>query len=339
MATVQKLPSGQWRSRAFHKNTFTGKVARPSFTAATKTEALRMAHEWEANEERKAIPRNLTVGECIDRYIAVKTSSSSVSTIRGYRKYQKYYFDPIKNHKVADLNDSDIQYFISKLCEEFSPKTVRNIYGLLRPALYMFTKKRFVVTLPALKSLEYNIPTDKVFKEMLRIARPKLRLAIALAGVGTLRAGEVSGLLYSDVDYELGGVHVRRDMVQDENGNWILKDIPKTITSNRFVPLPPEVMEMIGHGEPDERVYPSTPKSISRPFRRVCDRVGFVCRFHDLRHYSASILHAIGVPDQYIMERAGWKSDKVLKAVYRNTLSDQSKKFAKKANKHFSALF
>ena len=339
MATVQKLPSGQWRSRAYYKDTLTGKTSRPSFTAATKTEALRMAHEWEANEERKAIPRNLTVGECIDRYITVKTSASSASTIRGYRKYQKYYYEMIKNRKVADLTDADIQFFISALCEDHSPKTVRNVFSLLSSSVYMFAKKRFDVSLPAKTPLEYNIPTDKIFKEMLELARPKLRLAVALAGVGSLRAGEVSGLLYGDVDYELGGIHVRRDMVQDENGNWIIKDIPKTITSNRFVPLPPEVMELIGHGEPDERVYPSTPKSISRPFRRLCNRVGFVCRFHDLRHYYASILHAIGVPDQYIMEYAGWKSDKVLKAVYRNTLSDQSKKFAKKANKHFSALF
>ncbi|MBR0090420.1 MAG: site-specific integrase, partial [Lachnospiraceae bacterium] len=63
---------------------------------------------------------------------------------------------------------------------------------------------------------------------------------------------------------------------------------------------------------------------------------GMKCRFHDLRHYSASILHAIGVPDQYIMERGGWSDDRVLKAVYRNTLDDQSKAFTKKANDYFS---
>lgn len=29
-------------------------------------------------------------------------------------------------------------------------------------------------------------------------------------------------------------------------------------------------------------------------------------RFHDLRHYSANVLHALGIPDAYIMERGGW---------------------------------
>ena len=43
-------------------------------------------------------------------------------------------------------------------------------------------------------------------------------------------------------------------------------------------------------------------------------------RFHDLRHYCASIMHAIGIPDQYIMSRGGWSSDNVMKAVYRNVI-------------------
>ena len=339
MATIEQLPSGQYRARAYHKDSLTGKVSRPSFTAATKTEAKRLAKEWEANEDNKLTPHDLTVSDCIEKYITVKTSALSESTIRGYRRMQRNHFAMIANRKVFELTDADIQLFVSDLCEKCSPKTVRNVYGLLMPSLAMFTKKRFSVSLPALKPVEYNIPTDKDFKNMIRLASPKLRLAIALAGTGTLRAGEISGLFYSDVDYERGGIHVRRDMVQDENNKWIIKDIPKTASSVRFVPLPPEVMDLIGHGEPDERVYPSTPRSIDRPFRNLCERIGFVCRFHDLRHYSASILHALGVPDQYIMERGGWKSDTVLKAVYRNTLSDRSKKFADKANKHFSSLF
>ena len=61
-------------------------------------------------------------------------------------------------------------------------------------------------------------------------------------------------------------------------------------------------------------------------------------RFHDLRHYSASIMHAIGIPDQYIMARGGWKTDTVLKAVYRNVINDEQKKFTDKINSHFTTM-
>ena len=61
-------------------------------------------------------------------------------------------------------------------------------------------------------------------------------------------------------------------------------------------------------------------------------------RLHDLRHYSASILHAIGIPDQYIMSRGGWKTDNVMKRVYRDTLSDVDLEMQLKAVDYFSKM-
>lgn len=61
-------------------------------------------------------------------------------------------------------------------------------------------------------------------------------------------------------------------------------------------------------------------------------------RFHDLRHYAASILHAIGVPDQYIMQYGGWKTDYVMKTVYRNVINGEMQKMNDKINNHFTEL-
>lgn len=61
-------------------------------------------------------------------------------------------------------------------------------------------------------------------------------------------------------------------------------------------------------------------------------------RFHDLRHYAASIMHAIGIPDQYILQRGGWSSDSVMKTVYRNTIDLETVRQNKKINDHFKRL-
>lgn len=61
-------------------------------------------------------------------------------------------------------------------------------------------------------------------------------------------------------------------------------------------------------------------------------------RFHDLRHYSASIMHALGIPDQYIMERGGWSSDKVLKEIYRGTIDDYNKRFENVMMQHYENM-
>ena len=61
-------------------------------------------------------------------------------------------------------------------------------------------------------------------------------------------------------------------------------------------------------------------------------------RFHDLRHYQASILHALGVPDAYIMQRGGWKTDSTLKRVYRHAMRDKQSEFDQIATDYFSTL-
>ena len=61
-------------------------------------------------------------------------------------------------------------------------------------------------------------------------------------------------------------------------------------------------------------------------------------RFHDLRHYSASIRHALNIPDAYIMQEGGWSSDSTLKSVYRHALDDEQDKMADIAIKYFDAI-
>ena len=61
-------------------------------------------------------------------------------------------------------------------------------------------------------------------------------------------------------------------------------------------------------------------------------------RFHDLRHYCASIQHALGIPDAYIMQRGGWQNDGILKAVYRHTMDQQEQAMNMIANSHFTEM-
>ncbi|MBR5577797.1 MAG: hypothetical protein IKW28_02255, partial [Lachnospiraceae bacterium] len=62
-------------------------------------------------------------------------------------------------------------------------------------------------------------------------------------------------------------------------------------------------------------------------------------RFHDLRHYSASIRHALNIPDAYIMSEGGWKTDAVLKSVYRHALKDKANDMTNIAISHFNNLY
>jgi hypothetical protein len=49
-------------------------------------------------------------------------------------------------------------------------------------------------------------------------------------------------------------------------------------------------------------------------------------------------MHAIGVPDQYIMKRGGWSSDSTLKRIYRGSMDDYDKHFTALTNDHYQKL-
>lgn len=335
MASAKRLPSGQYRARGFYRDPVTGKVERPSFTAPTRSEAARMVAEWEMT---KSEPVRMTVGECIKRYIAIKEPVLSPATIRGYTAILPRY-EKIERIPVNLISDTDMQSFVSDLSRKYSPKSVRNIYGLLVSSLSMVTDKRYHVTFPQKRNITYAIPDDASVRLLIEEANPALKKAIALAAIATLRAGEVCALKYKDIDRENKTIHVHSDMVKDKNGKWIVKSVPKTSASDRLIPVPDQLIELLGDGCPEDFVYARTPGAIDRAFITLRNRLGLSCRFHDLRHYAASIMHALNIPDAYIMERGGWKSDGILKSVYRNSISEQSRKFQGVANDHFRAFY
>lgn len=337
MAKAKKLSSGSWRVQVFSHYEIVDGVKRPryrSFTAPTKAEAELQASSF-ATDKKRYSRANLTVSEAVTKYIQAKESVLSPATIRTYEQIAKTHLTTIGPVMIDMVTNADLQNWISKLSVKLSAKTVKNVYTLVTSAISLYTEKSFRVTLPARQPKQYNIPTDADVALLIKESRPDLKVAIVLASCG-LRRGEICALKYADILRDFSAIYIHSDMVLDKNKKWIHKDMPKTSDSVRSVELPPEVIQMLGDGDPDDYVIRSTPAAISDAFARLRTRLGMSCRFHDLRHYSASIMHAIGIPDQYIMQRHGWSSDTVLKSVYRNTLSDKSNQFTHLTNDYFA---
>ena len=82
------------------------------------------------------------------------------------------------------------------------------------------------------------------------------------------------------------------------------------------------------------------PLILSNRFRRAVkySHVPNKFRFHDLRHYYASIAHALGVPDAYIMKTGGWKSEHVMKRVYREAMDDKMRSESEKMLEHMTEM-
>jgi integrase len=161
-----------------------------------------------------------------------------------------------------------------------------------------------------------------------------LELPIMLAAFGPMRRGEICAL---DTDHIKGNiVIVALNMVMIKSGEYVIKQ-PKSYAGYRNIEYPRFVADK--WKGLNGRVTNLDPDQLSYRFRALLKKSGLpYFRFPDLRHYCASIQHALGVPDAYIMARGGWGSDGVLKNVYRHAMDSRVTDMNNIANDHFSKL-
>lgn len=337
MAKAKKLPSGQWRTLVYDYTDLEGKRHYESFTAETKKESEYMAAEFAMNKKDKKNGCNKLFGDALDEYIENRSVVLSPTTVREYKRLRNFSMQTLMNVKVCDITQELIQKVINEEASTHSAKTVRNMHGLISSVLKLFRPDFSLNTaLPQKEKPKLHVPTDTEIKKLLRyVEGDVIEIPILLAAFGPMRRSEICAL---DSDHVIDNVvYVDKAMVLTENKEWIIKQ-PKSYAGNRKILFPQFVIDKIN--SKDGMIVNLTPNQITDRFAKILKEAKIDhFRFHDLRHYSASIQHAMGIPDQYIMARGGWGSDGTLKNVYRHVIEEKEAKMNDIANEHFESLF
>lgn len=341
MAKAKKLPSGNWRVRAYIGTDADGKKVYKSFTAPTRKEAEYMASEYMMHRNLKAnTGYNMTVGDAIEKYIDIKSNILSPSTIRSHRGILRNHLDGIKHIKLSDLTREIVQQEINIESAKHSPKTVKNVHGLLSAALKMYYPEFVLNTdLPQKEKTEIYIPSKKdVFTLLDHTANDaQMHLAILLASCMGLRRGEICALTKRDIDMENKLLNVSKSMVLTDDKQWIVKQ-PKTYSGNRVLPIPDLVYSFLENYNIDsDNLFNITPNALSDRFFRLVKRCGITpFTFHALRHYYASVMMTLNIPNKYAMQMMGHASDNMLKNVYQHTMLDKKKEVEQAVTQFFS---
>lgn len=349
MATAKKLKSGSWRCQVYSHTediiqpdgTIKKKRIYKSFTcnvAGPKGKRMceRMAAEWAENKDYKNLKSDLTMGEATDLYIKNREAVLSPCTIRDYKRIRKNDLKLLENLKISRITQEDVQKAINLESQNHSPKTVRNTHGLISAVLRQY-RPDFALNTSMPKKVRPNIyvPSDGDIQRLISYVKcTELELPVLLAAFGPMRRGEICALDSKNISGNV--VHVCCNMVRTEKGDWIIRQ-PKSYAGDRYIDYPDFVAEKWAgiHG----RIVHLNPNNVTDRFHRALESSGLPrFRFHDLRHYSASIQHALGIPDSYIMQRGGWGNDGVLKSVYRHTMESKAREMNEIANAHFSEL-
>jgi integrase len=275
----------------------------------------------------------LTVSQIVERYIEQKRASKREQrTIESYDQLYRCHIKPrLGALRLSRLTPTQVQLFVDELSRSgrvkkggspgLSSNSVRQVYNLLKAALrraqrlnLVATNSAGVVELPQAVKFRPEILNVKKARLLIEAARStRLFLVILIAALTGARRGEILALSWRDVDEEGRRIRIGRSLERDTT----LKD-PKTDAGYRRVPIPGELLALLrSHRELQEphRILlgsaydhrdlvfcnddgsPWKPDSIGTLYRAIVLRsgVGHV-RLHDIRHSTASILIAAGVP-------------------------------------------
>lgn len=324
---VETLPSGSKRVRVY----VPAEKKYKSFTAKTGREAKDKANEYLATHRRPA-GEAITVAEALERYCEAKSAVLSPSTRLCYERIKNIYFEDINDYPICNLTTEAVQKWVNALSAKVASKTVKNAYSLFTSARKMFCDTPLKISLPQPKKFEPYVLTDADVKRLLEATKgTDLGMAIRLAIFIPARRSEICALDPATDIIDGRFIKINKAIVRDENEQWELKGT-KTYGSNRTVEMPPELLKEFTHK------ISHSPDHITRLFAKVTNELDIPCRFHDLRHYGATFLHAQGVPDKYIMQRGGWSSISTLQKIYTHTLPEATDDATNKVTAKFSSL-
>ena len=240
-----------------------------------------------------------------------------ISTANRYQLMVEQYTIPrIGNIKLTKLTAHDLQKLYKELMENgridrksghgnpgLSSTTVRSLHLMLHSALERAVKERLILRnptedciAPKVQKIETQILPPEHIKDYLEAAdRRGLLSMFYLELVTGLRKGEITALLWSDLDAKNKTISVSKQYVKNPNGELTLSR-PKTETSVRKVSIPQDAVDLLiaEHGKHPENPYmfpsPVTgemyyPDSVVNLHKKILKDAGLPhIRFHDLRH-------------------------------------------------------
>ena len=348
MATPKKKKNGKWRVQVYLGKTADGRQIIKTVTADTKAEceykASVLKHDGVPGQ-----PTKMTVGEVVEKYVESVEKVISPTTLRGYETIRNNYFPTLMTMRVSSLTNLVVQTAITEESvrltrhgKVLSPKSVSNGWGLIETALKKVCGLTFDVKLPQREVKIKEFPDPKEIA--LAVKGTSSELPCLLAMWLGLRMGEIKGLDCSSV--RNGILHIEQTRVYQDGAERV-KPTAKNDRSIRNLELPPYLLSLIqsteewqNYAETGENcpLIPTPRNRIYKRWKRIAKEHGWEMTFHDLRAVNASIAIVLGIPDKYMMQRNGYKTDSTLKRVYQSVFTSSRKSADKQIDDFFTDI-
>ena len=295
----------------------TGKQIQRSITGKTQKEVSQKLKAVLASLDSGTYtaPCKMTVGSWLDSWLMEYLNSIKPLTQQNYRIQVENHLKPaLGAAKLDALDTHTIQKFYNTLTAEgLSPKTVKNIHGVLHSALQQAVANGYIrnnptehcklpkIIKPEIKPLEPH-EMACILREAEKDSYYNLFVVAMFTG---MRQGELLGLSWSNIDFNSGFIIINQQL-QCEDGNYFLQT-PKNGKGRSILPasIVMDALRKEQQKQLDAQAYAGSawdnPKNlvftdalgknlvrrtVVKHFKAIVDRAGLPpdTRFHDLRH-------------------------------------------------------
>ena len=286
-------------------------------------------------------------------------------TLRRYQELVRLHITPeIGRMPLARLSPQHVEKMLSGVAAKRAfPRTVEHCRSVLRNPLHYAMRHSMVgrnvaalADAPPVPIREVSPLTPDAARRVLQAVHgDRLEPLFTVALACGLRQSETLGLRWADVNVDAGTLSVQRTL-QRVNGAFTFFP-PKTARSSRTIAMPaPVAAALLQHMKhqleerqrmgaawegdtwgalvfTDEIGRPFTSFHVSRRFKKLLHLAGLPpMRYHDLRHGSASLMDAQGVPARVAMEILGHAQISTTMNIYTHKAPELQKEAAERVS-------
>lgn len=306
-----------------------GSLKRKTVSGKTENEVAKKINEIINNLNRGTFiePSMLTLSEWIDKWFQnYVLPTKKPSTADGYEGMIRRYLKPTLGRiPLSKLRPDHLQSVYNNLIGKLSPRTIKHINVMLHTCLEQARKNKLIqenitelVELPKVKQKEIQFLILGEQKKLMQVINShRFGFAIEFILATGLRHSELTGLRWSDVDFNKGSITIRQTIMRRKNFDKnqgsktkIIISSPKTMKGERTIFLPPAILEKLkihrkkqlkqkllvaDKWKDNDLVFTSEigtviePSKLSRALHLLLEKAGLKPRgLHSLRHTFAT---------------------------------------------------
>lgn len=316
---VEKIRDNYYRVRQQYK----GKRYSIVFDHKPSQKEITLALAEKLNAISSDSAQNGSIDSFTEKYLnLLKERGKSPSTLAGYQSIKRNTPDWFLKINIYNLENADLQKLVTLYSKGHSPKSTRNMYGLYRAVLAEFRPEMILsIKLPPIeKKMEYEPSTKDVMAilEYAKGGRYSVFLQLSVLG---LRRGEIGALSLEDLSSD-NVLTINKDLIVNENYEYIIKESAKTAASNRRILIPDNLANEIRN---QGYIFEGNLHTVNEYLHKAQDALDIPrFRLHILRHFAAAYLNKMGFTKDQILAFGGWeKGSSVMERVYSYNLDPE----------------